>query len=70
MAAPSSSNAGADLGERLVHQLDFYFGEGNLSKDRFLRQHLEATDDNSKSHQTFSLIAAASAWSLSESCDC
>jgi hypothetical protein len=36
--------ADSDLQSKLVKQLEFYFGDANLSKDRFLRQKIEESE--------------------------
>jgi hypothetical protein len=37
--------------EQIKSQLEFYFGDSNLSKDRFLRQKIEESKDGCKHHE-------------------
>lgn len=36
--------AGAELEQSVIAQLEFYFSDANLTKDRFLRQRLEESE--------------------------
>lgn len=60
--------AAEDLEQQICKQLDFYFGDANLTKDRFLRQHLENAEDLSMRGGIAELVRTSKAYSFRHGC--
>jgi len=45
-----------NLDDKIKKQLEFYFGDANLSRDRFLRQQIDSSEQGCKERESFNYV--------------